>query len=119
MKSRDRLRAWATFGSRDIGNPWVTVTGGCGDTGSVLHLKVPTGRIRITTTIAKGGCCTKDIGTARTTTTATGGIGGEGIRNMMIMVMNITTRDSRQVGTKIVKRGARQAWITLLDGADV
>jgi hypothetical protein len=37
-------------------------------------MKGHTGRIRTTTTIAKGGNGTKDIGTARTTTTAIGAI---------------------------------------------
>ncbi len=45
---------------------------GCGAIGSVLHLKGLTGRIRITTTIAKAGSCTKDTGTARITTTGIG-----------------------------------------------
>ena len=55
-----------------IGNPLVTITGGSGDAGTVLHLKGHTGVIRIMTTTAKGGECTRDIGTMRTTTMATG-----------------------------------------------
>src|SRR5882762_4350957 len=35
-------------------------------------MKGPTGAIRITTTTAKGGKCTRDTGTTRTTTTAIG-----------------------------------------------
>ena len=57
----------------DIGNQLVTVTGGSGDAGTVLHMKGHTGAIRTTTTIAKAGECTRDIGTMRTTTMATDG----------------------------------------------
>ena len=56
----------------DIGNRLVTITGGSGDAGTVLHMKGHTGAIRIMTTIAKAGECTRDIGTMRTTTMAAG-----------------------------------------------
>jgi hypothetical protein len=56
----------------DIGSQLVTTTGGSGDAGTVLPLKGHTGAIRIMTTIAKAGECMRDIGTMRTTTTATG-----------------------------------------------
>ena len=39
---------------------------------TVLHMKGHTGAIRIMTTIAKAGECTRDIGTVRTTTMAAG-----------------------------------------------
>jgi hypothetical protein len=55
----------------DIGNPLVTITGGSGDAGTVLHMKVHTGAIRIMTTTEKAGGCTRDIGTMRITTMAT------------------------------------------------
>ena len=53
----------------------------------VLHLKGRTGVIRTMTTTGKAGKCTKDIGTMRTTTTATGEIT---IATVMITT-NITT----------------------------
>ena len=56
----------------DIGNRLVTITGGSGDAGTVLHMKGHTGAIRTMTTIAKAGECTRDIGTVRTTTMAAG-----------------------------------------------
>jgi len=62
-----------SFGSKDIGDPLVTTTGGCGDIGSVLRLKELTGRIRTTTTTGKVGNGTKDTGTVRTTTMTIGG----------------------------------------------
>jgi hypothetical protein len=76
MKSLGRLPALASFGWKDIGRQLGAITGGSGDTGSVLRLKAHTGPIRITTTIAKAGNCTKDIGTARTTTATTGATTG-------------------------------------------
>jgi len=59
-------------------------------------MKGPTGRIRITTTIAKAGNGTKDIGTTRTTTTAIGAtmIVGGGMVNTTIMGMSTTTNRS-------------------------
>ena len=57
---------------KDIGNQLVHVIGGSGDAGTVLHMKGHTGVIRITTTTAKAGECTRAIGTMRTMTTATG-----------------------------------------------
>ena len=95
MRSRDRLRARASFGSRDIGSRKVIAIDGCGDTGSGLRMKARTGRIHTTTTIAKAGCSTRDIGTARTTTTTTGKImtvdEGAGT-TMMIAGTSITIR---------------------------
>src|SRR5712691_3733167 len=97
MKSRDLLPVQGSCGLKAIGNRWVTGTDGCGGIGSVHHLKGHTGRIRITTTTAKAGWCTKDIGTARTTTITTGEImiadEGMGI-TMMIMGMSIMIRSA-------------------------
>jgi hypothetical protein len=73
MKSPDRLPTRASFGSKDIGDRWVTITTGFGEIGSVLPLKGHTGHIRTTTTIGKAGTGTKGIGTTRTTTMAIGG----------------------------------------------
>jgi hypothetical protein len=67
------LRRWASFGSKDIGDQWVTITSGCGDIGSVLRLKEHTGHIPTTTIIRKVGNGTKDTGTERTTTMTIGG----------------------------------------------
>jgi hypothetical protein len=50
------------------------VTSGSGGIGSVLSWRAHTGHTHITITIAKAGKCTKDIGTAKTTPTATGEI---------------------------------------------
>ena len=72
MRSMDRLQVQASSGWKDIGNPLVTITGGFGDAGTALLMKGPTGLIRIMTTTAKAGKCTRDIGTMRTTTMATG-----------------------------------------------
>ena len=72
MRSPDRLPAQASLGLMAIGHRRVTITSGFGDIGSDPRLKVHTGRIRTTITIAKAGSGTKDIGTARTTTTAIG-----------------------------------------------
>jgi hypothetical protein len=69
----------------DIGNPLVTITGGSGDAGTVLHLKGHTGVIRIMTTTEKAGECTRDIGTMRITTTAIG--------ETMIMIATIMIAD--------------------------
>jgi hypothetical protein len=71
----------------DIGNPLVTITGGSRDAGSGLPMQEPTGAIRTMTTIAKAGECTKDIGTMRTTTTAT-------VETMIVTatIMIMTTR---------------------------
>ena len=56
-------------------------------------MKGHTGRIRITTTIAKAGNITKDIGTTRTTTTAIGAtmIMGGGMVITTTMGMSTTT----------------------------
>ena len=86
MKSPGRFPMPASSGWRGIGRQLVTITSGFGDTGSVLRLKEHTGPIRITTTIAKAGKCTKDIGTTRTTTATTGAT--------MIVGMVITTTTS-------------------------
>ena len=72
MRSPGHLLARASFGSKGIGYRQLIVTSGSGDIGSVLRLKEHTGRIRTMTTIAKAGNITKDIGTARTMTTAIG-----------------------------------------------
>ena len=72
MRSLDRLQAQPSFGSRAIGHRRVTITSGSGDIGSIPRLKGHAGRIRTTTTIAKAGSRTEDIGTTRTTTTAIG-----------------------------------------------
>ena len=72
MRSMDRLQVQTSSGWMDIGNQLVTITGGSGDAGTVLLMKEHTGVIRITTTIAKAGKYTRDIGTMRTTTMATG-----------------------------------------------
>ena len=92
MKSPGLLQRRNSFGSRGIGDQWVTTTSGCGDIGSVRRLKGRAGRIRITTTTAKAGNGTKDIGAVKTTTPAIGGnmtIGGH------ITDMKMTTAISR------------------------
>src|SRR6202171_4919439 len=81
MRSMDRLQVQTSSGWMDIGNQLVTVTGGSGDAGTVLHMKGHTGVIRIMTTTAKAGKCTRDIGTMKTTTTAT--------RETMIMIATV------------------------------
>ena len=91
MRSVDRLQVQTSSGSMDIGNRWVTITGGSRDAGTVLHMKGPTGVIRITTTTAKAGKCTRDIGTMRTTTTATG---ETTIMIGTIMITTMTTNHS-------------------------
>ena len=68
-----------------IGNQLVTIIGGSGDAGTVLHMKGHSGVIRTTTTTGKAGKCTRDIGTMRTTTMATGEI------MIMIGTIMITT----------------------------
>jgi hypothetical protein len=83
-----RLQVQTSSGWMDIGNPLVTITGGYWDAGTVLPMKGLTGVIRITTTIAKAGECTRDIGTVRITTMAAG--------ETMIMIATImiaTTTD--------------------------
>lgn len=85
MKSLGHLPAPASFGWKDIGRQPGAITGGSGDTGSVLRLKARTGPIRITTIIAKAGNCTKDIGTARTTTATTGETMGTVITTTTVM----------------------------------
>jgi hypothetical protein len=72
MKSPGLLPTRDSFGSKDIGDRWVTITSGCRDIGSVLRLKGRIGRIRTTTTIGKAGNGTKDTGTAKITTTTIG-----------------------------------------------
>src|ERR1700693_3541998 len=87
MKSMDRVQVQISSGWMDIGNALVTITGGSGDAGSGLPMREPTGAIRTMTTIAKAGECTKDIGTMRTTTTAT-------VETMIVTttIMIMTTR---------------------------
>ena len=88
MRSMDRLQVQTSSGWMDIGNQLVTITGGSGDAGTVLHMKGHTGAIRTMTTIAKAGECTRDIGAMRTTTTATG---ETTIMIAIIMVATMTT----------------------------
>ena len=83
MRSVGLLRVQSLSGWTDIGNQLVHVTAGSGDAGIVLHTKGHTGVIRITTTTAKAGECTRAIGTMRTTTTATG-------ETMIIAIIMIT-----------------------------
>ena len=97
MKSPGLLPTRDSFGSKDIGDRWVTITSGCGDIGSVLRLKGRIGRIRTTTTIGKAGNGTKDTGTVRTTTMT---IGGAMIRDGRI-VMTTT----RGMSTKLFSSG--------------
>jgi hypothetical protein len=96
MKSPDLLSTRNLFGSKDIGDRWVTTTSGCEDIGSVLRLKGPAGRIRTTTTIGKAGNGTKDTGTKRTTTMTIGGTmivdGGIAIMTTRRMSTNLTGR---------------------------
>ena len=89
MKNLGFLPTRDSFGSKDIGDQWATITSGCGDIGSVLRLKGRAGRIRITTTTEKAGNGTKDIGAVKTTTTDIGGnmnIGGD-ITDMKMMTV--------------------------------
>jgi hypothetical protein len=68
---------------------------------SVLRLKGHTGRIRITTTIAKAGNGTKGIGTASTTTTAIGTtmiVGGDMVITTTVGMSTKTDRSSQQRG---------------------
>ena len=88
MWSMDRLQVQTSSGWMDIGNRLVTITGGSGDAGTVLHMKGHTGAIRIMTTIAKAGECTRDIGTMRTTTMAAG---ETMITVATIMIATVTT----------------------------
>src|SRR5260370_11234501 len=88
MRSGDRLQVQTSSGWMDIGNRLVTITGGSGDAGTVLHMKGHTGAIRIMTTIAKAGECTRDIGTMRTTTMAAG---ETMIMIATIMIATVTT----------------------------
>ena len=88
MRSMDRLQVQTSSGWMDIGNQLVISIGGSADVGSGLHLKGHTGVIRIMTTTAKAGECTKDIGTMRITTMATG---ETTIMIAIIMVATMTT----------------------------
>jgi hypothetical protein len=72
MRSMDLHQVRTSSGWKDIGNQLVTITGGSGDAGTVLHTKGHTGVIRIMTTTAKAGKCTRDIGTMRIMTVVTG-----------------------------------------------
>jgi hypothetical protein len=81
----DRLQLQTSSGWMDIGNQLVTITGGSGGTGTGLHTKGRTGAIRTMTTIGKAGKCTRDIGTMKTTTTATGET-----MTMIGTIMNVT-----------------------------
>ena len=44
MKNLGFLPTRDSFGSKDIGDQWATITSGCGDIGSVLCLKGRTGQ---------------------------------------------------------------------------
>ena len=91
MKSPDLLPTRDSFGSKDIGDRWVTITSGFWDTGSVPRLREHTGFIHTTTTIAKAGNATKDIGTTRTTTMA---IGASMVMGTIMITMT-TSNESR------------------------
>ena len=107
MKSPDLLLTRDSFGSKDIGDRWVTTTSGCGDIGSILRLKGPAGRIRITTTIAKAGNGTKGIGTTRITTTAIGAIMiVDG--SMVITTTKVKTTTKRPSATSRGFKGCRR-----------
>jgi len=97
MKRPDLLPTRDSFGSKDIGDRWVTITSGCGDIGSALRLKERIGRILTMTTIGKVGNGTKDTGIARTTTMTIGGtmIVGGGIATTMTRGMN-SNRNHKQ-----------------------
>ena len=69
----------------DIGNRLGTITDGSGDAGTVLHMTGHTGVIRIMTTTEKAGECTRDTGTVRITTVATG--------DTIIMIATTMTTD--------------------------
>ncbi len=81
----------------------VTVTSGSGDIGSVLRLKRRTGRIRITTTIAKAGNGTKGIGTERTTTTAVGATMIVGGGMVITTIVGMSTTTSRKCPRSLAK----------------
>ena len=70
----------------DIGNQSATITDGSADAGTALHTKGHTGVIRIMTTTEKAGACTRDIGTMKITTMATG--------ETTIMIATIMTTDA-------------------------
>ena len=97
MKSPDLLLSRDSSGSKDIGDRWVTITSGCGDIGSILRLKGPTGRIRTTTITGKAGNGTKDTGTTKITTMTIGGTmivdGGIAIMTTRGMSTNLTGLD--------------------------
>jgi hypothetical protein len=89
-----RLQVRASSGWKAIGNQLVTITGGSRGAGNVLLLKGHTGVIRITTTIAKAGKSTRDTGTVRITTTATGGT-----MVTIATIMITTTTDHRALSS--------------------
>ena len=91
MKNLGFLPTRDSFGSKDIGDQWATITSGCGDIGSVLRLQGHTGRIRITTTIRKAGNGTKDTGTTKIMTTA---IGAPTIMGVAIVITTTTTMET-------------------------
>jgi hypothetical protein len=90
MKNPDLPPTRDTFGSKDIGDRWVTITSGFGDTGSNPRLKGHTGFIHTTTTIAKAGNATKDIGT---TTTMTMVIHANMVTDEAIITMRTSSED--------------------------
>ena len=90
MKSPHLLPTRDSFGSKDIGDRWVTITSGFGDTGSNPRLREHTGFIHTTTTIAKAGNATKDIGTTRTMTMV---IGANMVTDEAIITMTTSSED--------------------------
>jgi hypothetical protein len=100
MKSMDRVQVQTSSGWMDIGNRLVTITGGSGGAGTVLHMKGHTGVIRITTTIAKAGECTRDIGTMRITTMAIGETMIMIVTIMIATIMITTTTDPALWGSE-------------------
>ena len=112
MRRLGRLLAPASFGSKDIGHRLATVTSGCGDIGSVLRLKGHTGRIRTTTTIAKAGNGTKDIGIARTTTTAIGATTIMGGAMVITTTVSMSTTTNREQGSPFAIEQECHLWLS-------
>jgi hypothetical protein len=63
--------------------------------GNIRRFKGHTGRIRITTTIAKVGNCMRGIGTTRPTTTAIGAIMTAGGRMVVTTTVGMSTTTNR------------------------
>ena len=94
MRSMDQLQVQTSSGWMDIGNQLVTITGGSGDAGTVLHMKGHTGAIRIMTTTEEAGNGMRDIGTTRITTMAIGAT-----MVMIATIMITTTTDHRALSS--------------------